>query len=95
DTGGSVRIPASLNGVVGFKPTARRVPLDGAFPLSATLDSIGPLARSVGDCAVADAIMAGEEPMALHPIPLAGLRIGVPRGRLFDDTQADVAAAFE
>ncbi|AZO61090.1 MULTISPECIES: amidase [unclassified Mesorhizobium] len=95
DTGGSVRIPASLNGVVGFKPTARRVPLDGAFPLSATLDSIGPLARSVGDCAVADAIMAGEEPMALQPIPLAGLRIGVPRGRLFDDTQADVAAAFE
>ena len=44
DTGGSVRIPASLNGVVGFKPTARRVPLTGAFPLSATLDSIGPLA---------------------------------------------------
>ncbi|OBQ97095.1 amidase [Mesorhizobium sp. AA23] len=95
DTGGSVRIPASLNGVVGFKPTARRVPLDGAFPLSATLDSIGPLARSVADCAVADAIMAGEEPVPLQPIPLAGLRIGVPRGRLFDDTQADVAAAFE
>ncbi|MDG4851190.1 MULTISPECIES: amidase [unclassified Mesorhizobium] len=95
DTGGSVRIPASLNGVVGFKPTARRVPLDGAFPLSATLDSIGPLARSVADCAAADAIMAGEEPVPLQPIPLAGLRIGVPRGRLFDDTQADVAAAFE
>ncbi|RUW44225.1 amidase, partial [Mesorhizobium sp. M1A.F.Ca.ET.072.01.1.1] len=95
DTGGSVRIPASLNGVVGFKPTARRVPLDGAFPLSATLDSIGPLARSVADCAVADAIMAGEEPVPLQPIPLAGLRIGVPRGRLFDDTLAEVAAAFE
>ncbi|PBB90023.1 amidase [Mesorhizobium sp. WSM3864] len=95
DTGGSVRIPASLNGVVGFKPTARRVSLDGAFPLSATLDSIGPLARSVADCAVADAIMAGEEPVPLQPIPLAGLRIGVPRGRLFDDTLAEVAAAFE
>lgn len=95
DTGGSVRIPAALNGVVGFKPTARRVPLAGAFPLSATLDSIGPLARRVADCAAADAIMAGDEPMALQPIPLNGLHIGIPRGRLFDDTQAEVAAAFE
>ncbi|RRH89404.1 amidase [Mesorhizobium tamadayense] len=95
DTGGSVRIPASLNGIVGFKPTARRVPLAGAFPLSATLDSIGPLARSVVDCAIADAIMAGEEPTALQPIPLSGLRIGIPRGRPFDDTQAEVTAAFE
>ncbi|WFP78100.1 amidase [Mesorhizobium sp. WSM4906] len=95
DTGGSVRIPAALNGVVGFKPTARRVPLSGAFPLSATLDSIGPLARSVADCMAADAIMAGEEPTALQPILLAGLRVGIPRGRLFDDTQAELAAAFE
>jgi len=60
DTGGSVRIPASLNGVVGFKPTARRVPLEGAFPLSYALDSLGPLARTVADCAAADAVMAGE-----------------------------------
>ncbi|MDX8454843.1 amidase [Mesorhizobium sp. VK9D] len=95
DTGGSVRIPASLNGVVGFKPTAGRVPLTGAFPLSMTLDSIGPLARSVADCAIADAIMAGEEPAALQPVPLAGLRIGIPRGMLFGETQAEVAAAFE
>ena len=70
DTGGSVRIPAALNGVVGFKPTHGRVPLDGAFPLSGTLDSIGPLARSVADCARADAVMAGEEPAALVPFPL-------------------------
>ncbi|MBZ9816950.1 amidase [Mesorhizobium sp. CA7] len=95
DTGGSVRIPASLNGVVGFKPTARRVPLTGAFPLSMTLDSIGPLARSVADCAIADAIMAGEEPAALQPVSLAGLRIGIPRGVLFGETQAQVAEAFE
>jgi aspartyl-tRNA(Asn)/glutamyl-tRNA(Gln) amidotransferase subunit A len=95
DTGGSVRIPASLNGVVGFKPTARRVPLAGAFPLSMTLDSIGPLARSVADCAIADAIMAGEEPAALQLVPLATLRIGIPRGVLFGETQAEVAAAFE
>ncbi|TIO72572.1 MAG: amidase [Mesorhizobium sp.] len=94
DTGGSVRIPASLNGVVGFKPTARRVPLAGAFPLSATLDSIGPLARSVADCAAADAVMAGEEPAALRPIPLADLRVGIPRGVLFDETQPEVLDAF-
>ncbi|MFD1986198.1 amidase [Mesorhizobium newzealandense] len=96
DTGGSVRIPASLNGVVGFKPTARRVPLAGAYPLSATLDSIGPLALSVAACAIADAAMAGEELPALHlPLPLAGLRIGIPRGLLFEGTENAVAAAFD
>src|SRR5215469_9067384 len=63
DTGGSVRIPAALCGLVGFKPTQRRVPRDGAVPLSTTLDSIGPLARSVEDCAIVDAILAGEEPV--------------------------------
>ncbi|MCB5174497.1 amidase [Microvirga lenta] len=95
DTGGSVRIPAALNGVVGFKPTARRVPLDGAFPLSPSLDSIGPLARNVQDCADADAIMAGEEPRTVKAFPLAGLRIGVPRGRLFDEQEPMVGDAFE
>ncbi|RWA67643.1 amidase [Mesorhizobium sp.] len=95
DTGGSVRIPASLNGVVGFKPTARRVPLAGAFPLSATLDSIGPLAGSVADCMAADAIMAGEEPVSLQPISLAGLRVGIPRGVLFGETQSEVTEAFD
>jgi aspartyl-tRNA(Asn)/glutamyl-tRNA(Gln) amidotransferase subunit A len=95
DTGGSVRIPASLNGVVGFKPTAARVPLSGAFPLSMTLDSIGPLAGSVADCAIADAIMAGEEPVVLQPVALAGLRIGIPRGMLLGETESEVAEAFE
>ena len=95
DTGGSVRIPAALNGIVGFKPTARRVPLEGAFPLSYSLDSVGPLARSVQDCAVTDAVMAGEEPEPVAPFPLQGLRIGVPRGRLFSETEAVVAEAFE
>ncbi|NGO52488.1 amidase [Allomesorhizobium camelthorni] len=94
DTGGSVRIPAALNGVVGFKPTAGRVPLSGVFPLSSTLDSVGPLARTVADCAIADAIMAGEEPDALEPFPLSGLRIGIPQGRLFGDIDAAVAEGF-
>jgi aspartyl-tRNA(Asn)/glutamyl-tRNA(Gln) amidotransferase subunit A len=95
DTGGSVRIPAALNGVVGFKPTARRVPLAGAFPLSTTLDSIGPLARTVAECAAADAVVAGEAPRALQPPPLDGLRIGIPRGLLFDHTEPEVSGAFE
>jgi aspartyl-tRNA(Asn)/glutamyl-tRNA(Gln) amidotransferase subunit A len=95
DTGGSVRIPASLNGIVGFKPTARRVPLEGAFPLSYTLDSIGPLARSVAECAAADAVMAGADPHPLAPAEIAGLRIGVPRGLLFGETEPVVSDAFE
>lgn len=95
DTGGSIRIPASLNGVVGFKPTARRVPLTGAFPLSGTLDSIGPLARTAAQCAAADAVMAGEEAEALTSISLAGLRVGIPRGVLFEETQGEVATAFD
>jgi aspartyl-tRNA(Asn)/glutamyl-tRNA(Gln) amidotransferase subunit A len=95
DTGGSVRIPAALNGVVGFKPTARRVPLAGAFPLSPSLDSIGPLARSVADCAAADAAMAGEKPVAPEAAPLADLRLGIPGGRLFEHMDASVTGAFE
>lgn len=96
DTGGSVRIPASLNGVVGFKPTARRVPLTGAYPLSATLDSIGPLALSVAACALADAAMSGENLPPLHlSLPLAGLRVGIPRGLLFEDTESEISAAFD
>ncbi|MBN9242175.1 MAG: amidase [Mesorhizobium sp.] len=95
DTGGSVRIPAALNGIVGFKPTARRVPLAGAFPLSPTLDSIGPLARSVAHCAAADAVMAGEEAAPLPVLSLAGLRFGVPRGILFENIEDEIAAAFD
>lgn len=60
DTGGSCRIPAAYAGIVGFKPSAQRVPTQGAFPLSSSFDSVGPLANSVACCAAADAIMAGE-----------------------------------
>jgi aspartyl-tRNA(Asn)/glutamyl-tRNA(Gln) amidotransferase subunit A len=95
DTGGSTRIPAAFNGIVGFKPTSPRVPKEGVFPLSYTLDSVGPLGRTVEDCAAADAIMAGDEPLALPHVSLAGLRIGVPHGLLFEDTEPEVAKAFE
>ena len=66
DTGGSCRIPAAYNGIVGYKPTQRRVPLDGGVPLSFTLDSFGPLARnSVQCCATLDAVLA-DEPRRRH-----------------------------
>src|SRR6516164_5449611 len=62
DTGGSCRIPAAFCGVVGYKPTARRVPLDGILPLAPSLDSVGPLAPTVACCVVIDAVLAGETP---------------------------------
>jgi aspartyl-tRNA(Asn)/glutamyl-tRNA(Gln) amidotransferase subunit A len=94
DTGGSVRIPAALCGVVGFKPTAERIPRDGAIPLSTTLDSVGPLANSVACCAIADAIMAGEESAMPGPVPVPGLRLGVPQSFVLDDLAPEVASAF-
>src|SRR5207244_7122923 len=77
DTGGSCRIPAAYNGIVGYKPTQRRVPLDGAVPLSFSLDSIGPLARSVSCCAILDAVLANEPIVALKPRPVKGIRLEV------------------
>jgi aspartyl-tRNA(Asn)/glutamyl-tRNA(Gln) amidotransferase subunit A len=95
DTGGSVRIPAALCGIVGFKPSRQRVPTEGAFPLSYSLDSIGPLARSVVDCAKADAVIAGEDFVPLEPVALAGLRFGVAEGLPLDRLDEIVAPAFE
>jgi aspartyl-tRNA(Asn)/glutamyl-tRNA(Gln) amidotransferase subunit A len=94
DTGGSTRIPAALCGLVGWKPSKQRVPTDGAFPLSFTLDSIGPLAKSVADCAAADAVMAGEAAPRIEPVPLAGLRLGIWQGMPFDGVDATVTAAW-
>jgi aspartyl-tRNA(Asn)/glutamyl-tRNA(Gln) amidotransferase subunit A len=95
DTGGSVRIPAAVCGIVGFKPTARRVPIDGVVPLSTSLDSIGPLANSIECCAIVDAVFAAE-PIALpEPMPLAGLRLAVPKHFVMDDLDPVVAKAFE
>ncbi|WP_374300529.1 amidase [Ferrovibrio sp.] len=95
DTGGSTRIPAAMCGIVGLKPSQYRVPTAGAFPLSFALDSIGPMAGSVADCALADAVMAGDTPQPLSPAPLAGLRLGIPRGPLLDGMEPEVAQAFE
>src|SRR6266700_8424031 len=70
DTGGSCRIPAAFNAIVGFKPTQRRVPLDGGVPLSFSLDSVGPLARTAACCAVLDAVLANEAIVPLQPRPI-------------------------
>jgi aspartyl-tRNA(Asn)/glutamyl-tRNA(Gln) amidotransferase subunit A len=94
DTGGSVRVPAGLCGLVGFKPSRQRVPTDGAFPLSKTLDSIGPIAKTVADCVKADAVMAGEKFVPLEPIELAGLRLGVAVGLPLERLDDTVAKAF-
>ncbi|MFI5014381.1 MAG: amidase [Hyphomicrobiales bacterium] len=95
DTGGSCRIPASFCGVVGYKPTARLVPKDGALPLSYTLDSVGPLARRVADCALTHCVLAGEEPASSAPSSLSGLRLGILVGPLLEDLDATVGKAFE
>jgi aspartyl-tRNA(Asn)/glutamyl-tRNA(Gln) amidotransferase subunit A len=95
DTGGSCRIPAAYNGIVGFKPTQRRVPLDGAVPLSSSLDSIGPLARTVNCCAVLDAVLANEQVAPLQPRPIKGMRLAVPTTVALDDLEDAVAKAFE
>jgi aspartyl-tRNA(Asn)/glutamyl-tRNA(Gln) amidotransferase subunit A len=94
DTGGSVRIPAALCGIAGFKPTQHRIPRDGAVPLSTTLDSIGPLANSLSCCAIADAIMAGEPAVAPEPVPVEAMRLGVPQSYVLDDLAPEVADAF-
>jgi aspartyl-tRNA(Asn)/glutamyl-tRNA(Gln) amidotransferase subunit A len=94
DTGGSVRAPAAFCGVVGFKPSKFRVPTDGAFPLSYTLDSIGPLAPTVSASAAADAVMAGDQPWTVEPSPLRGLRLGIAQGLPMSGLDRTVTARF-
>ena len=96
DTGGSCRIPAAFNNVVGYKPTARRVPLDGIVPLSLSLDSVGPLARSVTCCAIVDDVFAGGDGSAVPAAkPVAEVRIGALSDVVFDGIDADIRAGYE
>jgi len=94
DTGGSTRIPAALCGLVGFKPTVGRIPIDGCVPLSSTLDSIGPIAQSVACCGLLDAVMAGDSNIEVTPYPEVGLRLGVVGGFAMEDLDHTVARAF-
>jgi aspartyl-tRNA(Asn)/glutamyl-tRNA(Gln) amidotransferase subunit A len=93
DTGGSIRIPAALCGIVGFKSTARRVPTAGAVPLSTTLDTICAMTRSVDDCILVDGIIA-DQPLAVPDLPLAGLRLAVPQTVMLDALEPHVATSF-
>ena len=95
DTGGSVRLPAALNGVVGYKSTTGRYSMDGVFPLSPTLDSLGVFARTVRECALVDAAMRGLAPAAPPPRAPQGVRILVPTNLVLEDCEPAVLANFE
>jgi aspartyl-tRNA(Asn)/glutamyl-tRNA(Gln) amidotransferase subunit A len=95
DTGGSVRIPAAFCGLVGFKPTQRRVTRQGAFPLSTNLDSIGPIGHSVACCETLDAVIADEPRAAASPANLSELRLGVPETYFLADLEPAIAEAFD
>jgi aspartyl-tRNA(Asn)/glutamyl-tRNA(Gln) amidotransferase subunit A len=95
DTGGSCRIPAAYNGIVGYKPSAQRVSKRGAYPLSSSFDSVGPLANSVTCCAVADAIMAGDWDGVIRSGPSRHLRLGVLQSIAMDGLAPEVAGDFE
>lgn len=107
DTGGSIRIPASANGVTGLKPTHARVSRHGVMPLSTNLDVLGPLARDARDCARMLSVIAGEDPRdptsAALPVPdyemaltgdLRGLRVGLPETTLAAHLSPAVSAAY-
>ncbi|WDD93348.1 amidase [Burkholderia sp. FERM BP-3421] len=95
DTGGSIRIPAALCGLTGFKPTASRIPRQGGVPLSTTLDSFGPIGVSVACCALVDRVLAGLEPRVPARRPLEGVRLGVLNHYVTDGVDAEVAATLD
>ena len=92
DTGGSVRLPAALNGACGFKPTAIRVPVVGAIPLSVTHDSVGPIANSVDCCARIDAVLAGEVYVPSPLRSLRGVRLLKPTALIWRELDSEVEA---
>ena len=108
DTGGSIRLPAHFCGVTGLKTTYGRISRAGAMPLSQSLDTVGPLARTVEDCALLLGLMAGADPedltastmavpdyMAATTAPIKGMKIGVPTAFYVDDLDADVARILD
>ncbi|HUT89098.1 MAG TPA: amidase [Thermoguttaceae bacterium] len=108
DTGGSIRLPAALSGIVGLKPTYGRVSRAGVAPLAWSMDHVGPLVRTAQDAALVLEVLAGEDPRdetsSREPVPpytrdldepLHGLRIGLPRAGFFDSLEPDVARAVE
>ena len=94
DTGGSCRIPAALNGIVGFRPSLGRYPAGGLTRISSTRDTVGPMAGSVADVALLDAVMANGS-TEFSATDLKGLRLGVPRDYFYDELEPLVAARVE
>lgn len=94
DTGGSIRIPAALCGITGFKPTARRVPLTGAFPLSYTLDTACAMARTLADCIAVDSVIA-DAPVTPVVTAASAIRLAIPRQVMLDDLDEVVSRAFD
>jgi aspartyl-tRNA(Asn)/glutamyl-tRNA(Gln) amidotransferase subunit A len=95
DTGGSCRIPAAYNGIVGYKPSTGRVSTKGAYPLSPRFDSVGPLGNSVACCAAADAVMAGDWSGKIEAREISSLLIGVLKTAVLEGLDAEVASAYE
>ena len=94
DTAGSIQMPASLCGITGFKPTARRVPLDGSVPLAPSLDSIGPLANSVSCCILIDSVISGQKYIPLTGLSAKKIRLAIPQNYVLNDLDLDVSNAF-
>ena len=94
DTGGSCRIPAAFCGIVGFKPTASRIPTIGTVPLAPTFDSIGSLGNDVQSCAIIDAVLCGEAPSGVGDFPVDGAKLAVPQKLVLDGLAAEVAQSF-
>jgi indoleacetamide hydrolase len=94
DTGGSVRIPAALCGIVGFRPTTGRWSQAGIVPISHTRDTAGPMARSVADCALLDGVVTGG-PTAVAGARLKGLRLGVPREHFWENLETELERICE
>ena len=95
DTGGSIRIPASFNGVVGYKSSTGHYAMDGVFPLSRTLDTLGPLAQTVEDCVLVDAVLRGQAKPKIKATSPKGQTFVVPDNVMFEGIELAVAANFE
>jgi aspartyl-tRNA(Asn)/glutamyl-tRNA(Gln) amidotransferase subunit A len=94
DTGGSIRIPAAFQGLVGYRPSSNRLNKSGVYPLSRTLDDIGPIARTVEDCALVYSLLRGQKPPSVMPVAPSGLRMLVPNNLVFDDAEPEVVERF-